>query len=158
MEDSSLYWKKSRVELRAAGFDPDRSAQASAVVTIASAWTNAHRCNNRVRTISDLLIEILAERGGQGLVVGAPAVSDALNSQPFRHTPGTSLRVLARRPVAFYLFTLPAWEILSSWLLTLAVLGLAIGVEFGADSDYASKLAARCREAGLLVSAERTTC
>jgi hypothetical protein len=31
------------------------------------------------------------------------AVSDALNSQPFRHTRGTSLRVLARRPVAFYL-------------------------------------------------------
>src|SRR4051794_27784626 len=73
IEDSSTYWKRSRVELRAAGFDPDKSAATSAVVTIASAWTNAHRCNNRVRTISDLLIEILAERGGQGLVVGAPA-------------------------------------------------------------------------------------
>jgi 4-aminobutyrate aminotransferase-like enzyme len=33
-------------------------------------------------------------------------------------------------------------------------IGLAIGVEFGADSDYAAKLADRCREAGLLVSAE----
>ena len=77
-EDSSTYWKKSRVELRAAGFDPDRAAKTSAVVTIASAWTNAHRCNNRVRTIADFLIEVLAERGGQGLVVGAPAVSDAL--------------------------------------------------------------------------------
>jgi dihydroxy-acid dehydratase len=77
-QDSSTYWKKSRVEVRAAGFDPDRAAQASAIVTIASAWTNAHRCNNRVRSITDLLIELLAERGGQGLVVGAPAVSDAL--------------------------------------------------------------------------------
>src|ERR1700712_787719 len=76
-EDSSTYWKRSRVELRAAGFDPDRAAKTSAVVTIASAWTNAHRCNNRVRTISDFLIEVLAERGGQGLVGGAPAVSDA---------------------------------------------------------------------------------
>lgn len=77
-QDSSTYWKKSRVEVRAAGFDPDRVANASAIVTIASAWTNAHRCNNRVRTIADLLVELIAERGGQGLVVGAPAVSDAL--------------------------------------------------------------------------------
>src|SRR5215203_5274384 len=78
VQDSSTYWKRSRVELRAAGFDPDRAANTSAVVTIASAWTNAHRCNNRVRGIADMLIEILSERGGQGLVVGAPAVSDAL--------------------------------------------------------------------------------
>src|SRR5262245_28933400 len=77
-QDSSTYWKKSRVELRAAGFDPDRTANSSAVVTIASAYTNAHRCNNRVRQITDLLVELLAERGGQGLIVGAPAVSDAL--------------------------------------------------------------------------------
>ena len=34
------------------------------------------------------------------------------------------------------------------------VMGLAIGVEFGEGSDYAPKLAGRCREAGLLVSAE----
>jgi dihydroxy-acid dehydratase len=77
-KDSSTYWKKNRVEVRAAGFDPDRAAQASAIVTIASAYTNAHRCNNRVREITDLLVELLAERGGQGLIVGAPAVSDAL--------------------------------------------------------------------------------
>ena len=77
-QDSSTYWKKSRVEVRAAGFDPDRAAEASAIVTIASAWTNAHRCNNRVRAITDLLVDLIATRGGQGLVVGAPAVSDAL--------------------------------------------------------------------------------
>lgn len=77
-QDSSTYWKKSRVEVRAAGFDPDRAAKATAIVTIASAWTNAHRCNNRVRAITDLLVELIATRGGQGLVVGAPAVSDAL--------------------------------------------------------------------------------
>src|ERR1700755_1778248 len=81
VQDSSTYWKRSRVELRAAGFDPDRAANTSAVVTIASAWTNAHRCNNRVRTISDFLIEVLAERGGQGLVVGAPAGSEALTQR-----------------------------------------------------------------------------
>lgn len=77
-KDSSNYWKKNRVEMRAAGFDPDRTAKASAIVTIASAYTNAHRCNNRVREITDLLVDLLAERGGQGLIVGAPAVSDAL--------------------------------------------------------------------------------
>src|SRR6476646_1568300 len=77
-QDSSTYWKRGRVELRAAGFDPDRAAQTNAVVTVASAYTNAHRCNNRVRQITDLLVEILAERSGQGLIVGAPAVSDAL--------------------------------------------------------------------------------
>jgi dihydroxy-acid dehydratase len=77
-QDSSTYWKKSRVEVRAAGFDPDRAAEASAIVTIASAWTNAHRCNNRVRAITDLLVDLIATRGGHGLVVGAPAVSDAL--------------------------------------------------------------------------------
>ena len=32
-QDSSAYWKRSRVELRAAGFDPDRAAETSAVVT-----------------------------------------------------------------------------------------------------------------------------
>jgi dihydroxy-acid dehydratase len=78
VDDSSTYWKKSRVEVRAAGFDPDQVEKASAIVTIASAWTNAHRCNNRVRAITDLLVELIAAKGGQGLVVGAPAVSDAL--------------------------------------------------------------------------------
>jgi dihydroxy-acid dehydratase len=77
-EDSSTYWKRARVELRAAGFDPDQAARASAVVTIASAYTNAHRCNNRVRHIADLLVELIGASGGQGLIVGAPAVSDAL--------------------------------------------------------------------------------
>jgi dihydroxy-acid dehydratase len=95
-QDSSTYWKKSRVELRAAGFDPDRTAQTSAVVTIAAAYTNAHRCNNRVRSIADLLVEILAERGGQGLIVGAPAVSDALT----QGTPTAGYSLVSRDVVA----------------------------------------------------------
>jgi len=95
-KDSSTYWKKSRVELRAAGFDPDRTAKTTAVVTIASAWTNAHRCNNRVRGIADLLVELLAERGGQGLVVGAPAVSDALT----QGTPTAGYSLVSRDVVA----------------------------------------------------------
>ena len=66
------------------------------MVTIASAWTNAHRCNNRVRTITDLLVEILAERGGQGLIVGAPAVSDALT----QGTPTAGYSLVSRDVVA----------------------------------------------------------
>ncbi|TWT10269.1 dihydroxy-acid dehydratase [Reyranella sp. CPCC 100927] len=95
-QDSSTYWKKSRVELRAAGFDPDRTANTSAVVTIASAYTNAHRCNNRVRRIGDLLVEMLAEHGGQGLIVGAPAVSDALT----QGTPTAGYSLVSRDVVA----------------------------------------------------------
>ena len=95
-QDSSTFWKKSRVELRAAGFDPDRSAKTSAVVTIAAAHTNAHRCNNRVRGIADLLVEIVAEKGGQGLIVGAPAVSDALT----QGTPTAGYSLVSRDVVA----------------------------------------------------------
>ena len=95
-QDSSTYWKRGRVELRAAGFDPDRAAQTNAVVTIASAYTNAHRCNNRVRAITDLLVDILAERGGQGLIVGAPAVSDALT----QGTPTAGYSLASRDTVA----------------------------------------------------------
>ena len=96
MQDSSTYWKKSRVELRAAGFEPDKAANTSAVVTIAAAYTNAHRCNNRVRSIGDLLVELLTERGGQGLIVGAPAVSDALT----QGTPTACYSVVSRHGVA----------------------------------------------------------
>ena len=95
-QDSSIFWKRSRVELRAAGFDPDRAGHTNAVVTIASAWTNAHRCNNRVRSIADLLVTLLAERGGQGLVVGAPAVSDALT----QGTPTAGYSLVSRDVVA----------------------------------------------------------
>jgi len=95
-QDSSTFWKKARVELRAAGFEPDRAAETNAVVTIASAYTNAHRCNNRVRGITDLLVEILAEHGGQGLIVGAPAVSDALT----QGTPTAGYSLVSRDVVA----------------------------------------------------------
>ena len=34
------------------------------------------------------------------------------------------------------------------------IIGLAIGIDFGEESDYAAQLSDRCRKAGLLVSAE----
>ena len=95
-QDSSIFWKRSRVELRAAGFDHDSAASARAVVTIAAAWTNAHRCNNRVRELADELTALVAERGGQGLVVGAPAVSDALT----QGTPTAGYSLVSRDTVA----------------------------------------------------------
>ena len=82
-ETSPSYWNDAReglrtVELRAAGFDPADAAKRNAIVTVACPYTNAHRCNNRVRRIADLLVEFIGQRGGQGLLVGTPAVSDAL--------------------------------------------------------------------------------
>ncbi|HEY5645898.1 MAG TPA: dihydroxy-acid dehydratase [Pseudomonadales bacterium] len=76
--DETRYFRNNRVELRAAGFDPERMGRRDAIVTVASPYTNAHRCNNRVRQVADRLIESLSAHGGQGLIVGAPAVSDAL--------------------------------------------------------------------------------
>jgi dihydroxy-acid dehydratase len=84
MSDESVsYWSDTKqglrsVELRAAGFEPSEAVKTNAVVTIANAYTNAHRCNNRVRRIADLLVDAVSSKGGQGLLVGAPAVSDAL--------------------------------------------------------------------------------
>ena len=95
-QDSTIFWKRSRVELRAAGFDPDTAGRANAVVTIGAAWTNAHRCNNRVRELADLLVELIGEHGGQGLVVGAPAVSDALT----QGTPTAGYSLVSRDVVA----------------------------------------------------------
>jgi len=82
-EPTQSYWSDARqglraVELRAAGFPPAAAAKRNAVVTVAAPYTNAHRCNNRVQRVAELIVEALDARGGQGLLVGAPAVSDAL--------------------------------------------------------------------------------
>lgn len=96
MDDDSRYWREARVEVRAAGFDPDRAKASTAVVTVASAYTNAHRCNNRVAEIADVLLRELSRRGAQGLVVGAPAVSDALT----QGTPTAGVSLVSRDLVA----------------------------------------------------------
>ncbi len=77
------FWNKTdnglrRIELRAAGFDPLEMSDRELVVTVANPYTNAHRCNNRVMEISNLIVSELQNRNAQGLLVGAPAVSDAL--------------------------------------------------------------------------------
>jgi len=95
-ERSNNYWKRATLELRAAGFDPAEIAARDIVVTVAGASTNAHRCNNRVERISDLLTATVAARGGQGLVVGAPAVSDALT----QGSPNASYSLVSRDLIA----------------------------------------------------------
>ena len=52
--DGTDYYRRNTVELRAAGIDPAAVA-AGPIVTVAAPYTNAHRCNNRVRRIADLL-------------------------------------------------------------------------------------------------------
>lgn len=79
MADKSMhYWQSKRAELNAAGFNPDALLAAKAVVTIASPYTNAHRCNNRVNRIAEMLVDEISASGAQGFIVGAPAVSDAM--------------------------------------------------------------------------------
>ncbi|MEM7253634.1 MAG: dihydroxy-acid dehydratase [Pseudomonadota bacterium] len=95
-EDVTRYWRNGTVELRAAGFDPIEIKNKRALVTIASPYTNAHRCNNRVRRIADLLVASVASREGQGLVVGTPAVSDALT----QGTPNAGFSLLSRDLIA----------------------------------------------------------
>ncbi len=94
--DQTRFWRTSRVELRAAGFDPEQAADLGLVVTVASPWTNAHRCNNRVGRLTDLALDAIASAGGQGLVVGTPAVSDALT----QGTPNAGYSLVSRDLIA----------------------------------------------------------
>lgn len=94
--DRTRYWRTSRVELRAAGFDPEQAAELDLVVTVASPWTNAHRCNNRVGRLTGLALDAIAGAGGQGLVVGTPAVSDALT----QGTPNAGYSLVSRDLIA----------------------------------------------------------
>ncbi len=45
-------------------------------------------------------------------------------------TPQASLTLSSARPLGFYLFTLPAWQLIAGWLLTLAVLVCVLAVLF----------------------------
>ena len=90
------FWKNSTVEMRAAGFDPKQTSSLDAVVTVGNSYTNAHRCNNRVREIADLVVASLSEHNAQGLIVGTPAVSDALT----QGTPASGFSLVSRDLIA----------------------------------------------------------
>lgn len=94
-QDTTAYYRRNVVELRAAGFEPAQFADGP-IVTIAAPHTNAHRCNNRVERIAALLADEIATRGGQGLIVGTPAVSDALT----QGTPNAGFSLVSRDLIA----------------------------------------------------------
>ncbi|HUN76016.1 MAG TPA: UPF0182 family protein [Steroidobacteraceae bacterium] len=52
------------------------------------------------------------------------------------------------RPLSFYFFTLPAWELITGWLLLLAVIVCAVAAVFVALTSGAQALAARRRLVG----------
>jgi uncharacterized protein len=53
------------------------------------------------------------------------------------------------RPITFYLFTLPAWQLIAGWLMTLAVIVFAMAVFFVAITGGARALTGRRRGADL---------
>jgi uncharacterized protein len=52
-----------------------------------------------------------------------------------------------RRPLTFYFFTLPGWQLLSGWLLTLAVIVSAVGLFFVTITGSTRLITRRVREA-----------
>jgi uncharacterized membrane protein (UPF0182 family) len=72
--------------------------------------------------------------GGAGLialVTGAGFMAEWPTFAEYWYAPvaGTP-DVIFHRPTTFYLFTLPAWELLSGWVMTLAVIACLVGVFF----------------------------
>ena len=51
-------------------------------------------------------------------------------SDAVRAAAGAAVDPIFGRPLTFYLFTLPAWQLLSGWLMTLAVLVGAMALFF----------------------------
>jgi uncharacterized membrane protein (UPF0182 family) len=103
----------------------------------------------------------LAALGGSVVIAamtGAAMVSDwttlALywygGSDRLARTAGSAAAVvdpIFGRPITFYLFTLPGWQMISGWLLTLAVIATAVAVFFVAVTGGTRLLGAR-RESG----------
>ena len=96
LSPDTRFWATNRVELRAAGFDPDQIGHLTNLVTVASPFTNAHRCNNRVDQVADQVLRALDDANAKGLVVGAPAVSDALT----QGTPNAGYSLVSRDVIA----------------------------------------------------------
>lgn len=68
----------ARGNLRATGWtDEDFSKP---IITIGSPWTNANPCNNRIRELTDLLVEAVEEAGGKAFVAGTPVISDGMTN------------------------------------------------------------------------------
>ena len=67
-----------------------------------------------------------------GVVVGASMMARWTTLALFWSAPRspTALDPVFGRPLSFYLFTLPSWQLLTGWLLTLAIIACLIAVAF----------------------------
>jgi len=78
----------------------------------------------------------LAAIGGSiviALTTGAAMMSEWTTLALYRYGPpaaGAPVDPIFGRPITFFLFTLPAWQLLSGWLLTLSVIVTAVAVFF----------------------------
>ncbi|HVC19710.1 MAG TPA: UPF0182 family protein [Vicinamibacterales bacterium] len=95
-----------------------------------------------VEPILKLATVVIAVLGG--LIAGAGLMSDwptfALYWYGHQAAAGAMVDPIFGRPVAFYLFTLPAWELIVGWLNVLAVLMLAAAVFYTAITQAPATL------------------
>ncbi|HMF97287.1 MAG TPA: UPF0182 family protein [Vicinamibacterales bacterium] len=64
-----------------------------------------------------------------------------------RAAAGAAVDPIFGRPLTFYFFTLPAWQLISGWLLTLAVIATAVGIFFAVITGGTRLIGRRVREA-----------
>ena len=78
-------------------------------------------------------------------VIGASMTARWTTLALYWHAPrgATTLDPVFGRPLTFYLFTLPAWQLIAGWLLTLAVIACAIAALFVAVTAGARVLTER---------------
>lgn len=94
------------------------------------------------------------------LVTGAGMMSDWSTFALWWYAHGASLPATAPpadpifgRPIPFYLFTLPAWQLIVGWLTTVAVIACVMALFFRVASGAGQMLASRGRAAGAHVGA-----
>src|SRR5262245_873266 len=80
-----------------------------------------------IRLPVEPVIKAVAVIGALVIAVGTGAamMGDWTTLALYRYAPASAdsaVDPVFRRPIAFYLFTLPAWQLLSGWLLTLTVI------------------------------------
>jgi len=82
--------------------------------------------------------------------IGASMMARWTTLALYWHAPrgATMLDPVFGRPLSFYLFTLPAWQLIAGWLLTLAVIACAIAALFVAVTGSARVLTERRFVAG----------
>ena len=110
-----------------------------------------------LRIIALIVAFIIAAVTGAGMMQEWPTLAlawyggDAAGS--------AALDPIFSRPLSFYLFTLPAWDLISSWFMTLAVIACVIAVFFtiiGGGTRIVGKL--RGRTSGSILQLRGLSC